>query len=39
MTARGVDPSNLTTSGKNASPMTRLDFADLCYDAKHVISI
>lgn len=36
MTARGVDEKDL--AGK-AKPMTRLDFAGLCYEAKHVVSI
>ncbi len=36
MTARGVDEKHL--HGK-ATKMTRLQFAELCYEAKQVVSI
>lgn len=39
MTARGVDPKYLKSEGKNASAMSSQEFSNLCYDAKHVISI
>ena len=37
MTARGVEDAELMWA--KATKMTRLDFAELCYEAKQVVSI
>jgi len=37
MTARGVEDDELKWA--KATKMTRLDFAELCYEAKHVVSM